>query len=88
MNRAQVDNVIKSTNEYADELLAGFFGKDKPAPVSPEDARRMIVTAYVSGVLSTAQVLAMNDGFHPSKLAEAARIAGEEMTGTKSVPHK
>lgn len=72
---AQAENVKKTTQEYANNLM-----KDMGLP---EQARRPIEIAFMSGLLNMASVLAMNDGIHPSKILVGIREAGTEWLGLK-----
>lgn len=71
----QAANVKKTTEDFVDGLM-----KDMELP---EEMRRPLHIAYISGLLNVASVMSMNDGIHPSKLAVGIREAGTEWLGLR-----
>ena len=86
IDRIQVDIFKRNVLNYTEELLSNYFN-GKESPVQPDELRKLIHAAHISGILATSQVLAMKDGISISKVAEAARVAGIELTGSKPVPN-
>lgn len=76
---AQSRNIIKASSNYARKVYKSISNE-----MEREDFELIVAAAYISGVLSACEAMAFNDGVtSPSKLAEAAREAGIEMTGNQ-----
>lgn len=78
VGEAQVLNVMKCANKYADDVAREHH-------LSIE-VRELVLAGYLSGVMAAAGALAASDGIHPSKIVAACRVAGKRLLDVDSSP--